>query len=85
MKCCQDLYVTSGCAVYDDYPNIIGPYIGENVVGDDGTVGLKYTHSFNSDVTLELHIVSGIERVSFCWLWTSDCESIFNVFHAYKV
>ena len=67
MRCCRDLYVTSGCAVYDDYPNIIGQYIGENVIGEDGNVGFKYIHSSDNNVTLELKMVSGLKRVSFTW------------------
>ena len=59
------MYVTSGCAVYDDYPNIIGQYIGENVIGEDGNVGFKYIHSSDNNVTLELKMVSGLKRVSF--------------------
>ena len=65
MRCCQDLYVSSGCSVYENYPNIIGQYIGQNVVDDDGTEGFKYTHNSQNDVTLQLRMVSGISRVCF--------------------
>ena len=74
MRCCQDLYVSSGCAVYENYPNIIGQYIGQNVVDDDGTDGFKYIHNSQNDVTLQLRMVSGIKRVCFslnfgCWFF----------------
>ena len=62
--CCQNLFVSSVCSVYDDYPNIIGQYTGENVVDTDGSVGFKYTHNTNTDVTLELYSVNGNDRVS---------------------
>ena len=68
MICCQNLFVSSVCAVYDDFPNVIGQYTGENVVDDDGSVGFKYTHNTNSDVTLELYSVSGSDRVSLIFL-----------------
>ena len=63
--CCQNLFVSSVCSVYDDYPNIIGQYTGENVVDTDGSVGFKYTHNTNTDVTLELYSVNGNDRVSY--------------------
>ena len=66
--CCQNLFVSSVCSVYDDYPNVIGQYTGENVVDTDGSVGFKYTHNTNTDVTLELYSVSGSDRVS--WIFT---------------
>ena len=51
--------------MYENYPNIIGQYIGQNVVDDDGIEGFKYTHNSQNDVTLQLRMVSGIKRVCF--------------------
>ena len=40
--------------MYDTYLNIIGDYIGVNVVEDDGSISFVYTHVINSDVTLKV-------------------------------
>ena len=58
------MYVNSVCAVYDDYIDIIGDYTGENVVEADGTVNFLYTHTDNSDITIQLINVAGNNEVN---------------------
>ena len=50
--------------MYDTYLNIIGDYIGVNVVEDDGSISFVYTHVINSYVTLKVVYHEGDYQVS---------------------
>lgn len=53
--------------MYDTYLNIIGDYIGVNVVEDDGSISFVYTHVINSYVTLKVVYHEGDYQVG-CWI-----------------
>ena len=51
--------------MYDTYLNIIGDYIGVEVVEDDGSISFVYTHVINSYVTLKVVYHEGDYQVGY--------------------
>ena len=60
--CCVNLYVASICGFNDKYFDVTGNYTGAHVE-NGGSISFVYTHSTNSDITIE--IVN--DQVSYGW------------------
>jgi len=56
------MYVSSICAVYDSYFDVLGNYTGTSVEEDDGSISFVYTHTANSDITIEVVNVAGADK-----------------------
>ena len=57
------MHVSSICAVYDTYFNVLGNYTGSSVEEDDGSISFVYTNTANSDITIEVVNDAGDDQV----------------------
>ena len=57
------MHVSSICAVYDTYFNVLGNYTGTNVEEVDGSISFVYTNTANSDITIEVVNDAGDNQV----------------------
>ena len=57
------MHVSSICAVYDTYFDVLGNYTGTIVEEDDGSISFIYTNTANSDITIEVVNDAGKDKV----------------------